>query len=224
VRTFALAADGRIAAQVGDEARMIMADGTATVLGQGGAWCIVTAEFDKISDRLVFSRCDRSIAVLVGSKVIDLVGGYAINQIAVSPDGTQIAGAMNDRTVSIWDATTGKQLVVLRGHTDLVMDVAFSPDGKQLASSSYDKTIRIWQLGSQRHRVLRGHSAAVDRVAWRDAEHVVTGARDGTLRIWDVPSVELPTTGEIVGRLAAATSARIDLDRPTTSDGSGGSS
>ncbi|MDB4960653.1 MAG: protein kinase [Myxococcales bacterium] len=224
VRGFALAADGRVAAQVGDEARMITPDGTTTLLGKGGKWCVAMAEFDRVRDRLLINRCDRSIGIVDGAEQIDLAGGYALNRIGVSKDGTRIAGAMGDRTVVIWDAATGQQISVLRGHTDLVMDVAFSPDGTQLASSSYDKTIRIWQLGTLRSRVLRGHSGAVDRVAWHDGTHLVTGARDGTLRLWDVPSMELPTVEELSGRLNAATSASIDLDRPTTLDGLGGSS
>jgi WD40 repeat protein len=224
VRGFALAADGRIAVQIGDEARMIAPDGTSRTLGKGGTWCVANAEFDKVGDRLIIDRCDRSMAILVGSDVIELAGSYAKNRIGVSRDGTLIAGAMADRTVRIWDANTGKQLHVLRGHTDLVMDVAFSPDGTQLASSSYDKTIRIWQLGTQRARVLRGHSGAVDRVLWRDGSHLVTGGRDATLRIWDVPSMDLPTAAELAGRLSGATSARIDLDRPTTTDATGGAS
>ncbi len=224
VRGFALAADGRISVQVGDEARMIAPDGTSTTLGKGGKWCVAWAEFDKVGDRLIINRCDLSLALVIGSQVIELEKGYKLSRIGVSKDGTRLAGAMADRTVRIWDATSGKQLHVLRGHTDLVMDVAFSPDGSQLASSSYDKTIRIWQLGTQRTRVLRGHSGAVDRVAWRGAAHLVTGGRDATLRIWDVPSMNLPTASELAGRLSASTSARIDLDRPTTQDGSGGSS
>ena len=224
VRGFALAADGRVAVQVGDEARMITPDGRSTTLGTGGKWCVAYAEFDKVRDRLILDRCDRSLAIVIGAQVIELANGYARNRIGVSKDGTLIAGAMGDRTVRVWEAATGKQLHVLRGHTDLVMDVAFSPDGTKLASSSYDKTIRIWQLGTQRSRVLRGHAGAVDRVAWRDGAHLVTGGRDATLRIWDVPSMDLPTAAELIGRMSAATSARIDLDRPTTMDGSGGSS
>jgi len=120
----------------------------------------------------------------------------------------------------VWEASTGRVLKVLRGHSDLVMDVAFSPDGKQLASSSYDKTIRIWNLSSERHRVLRGHTAAVNHVAWRGIDSLVTTSEDGTLRLWTVPPIQLPTPASIAERLDGATSARIDsLDRPTTSSG-----
>jgi WD40 repeat protein len=106
---------------------------------------------------------------------------------------------------------------ILRGHTDLVLDVAFSPDGNELVSASHDKTIRIWDLTTRRHRVLRGHIAPVIRVTWRGARQLVTGSPDGTIRLWDVPSLELPSASSIVDQLNTATTARILHDRPVSS-------
>ncbi|HVK83494.1 MAG TPA: protein kinase [Kofleriaceae bacterium] len=223
VRGVAIAADGRIIVQVGDEARMIERDGTMRVLGDGPKWCIALAEFEDIGDRLVLNRCDMSFAVVGSHGVVELTPAF-VNRYAVSRDGTLLAGGMADRTVIVWDLRTGEQVVVLRGHTDLVMDVAFSPDGKQLASASYDRTIRVWNLATRQHRVLRGHDSAVDQIAWRDATRLVTGSRDGTIRVWDVPSMEVPSAAALANRIAKATSTRIDVqNRPTTADGSSGS-
>jgi WD40 repeat protein len=137
-------------------------------------------------------------------------------RVTASPDGRLIAAGGSDRTIRLWDAESGQLIDILRGHSDVVYDTAFSPDGHQLASASYDKTIRIWDLRSKRHRVLRGHTAPVLRVAWRGAEQVVTGSSDGTIRLWDTPSLAPPSATEISDRLDAATSARIDLDRPAS--------
>ena len=196
------------------------------MLGKGGKWCVLAAEFDRVLDRLILKRCDLSLAIVVGGDVLDLEDGYNAQRLVISNDGARIAGAMADRSIRIWDASTGRQLALLRGHSDLVMDVAFSPDGNLVASASYDRTVRVWQLGGTklRSRVIRGHGGAVDRVVWRDAGHLVTGSRDGTLRVWDVPSLELPSGAELTDKLGAATSARIELDRPTTMDGSGSAS
>jgi WD40 repeat protein len=188
-------------------------------LGKGGAWCVALAEFEPVRDRLVIHRCDKSLAIIDGDRLAELAtGGYLAGHVAVSPDGRWIASGMSDRTVRLWEAATGRVLDVLRGHSDLVYDVAFSPDGNDLASASYDKTVRVWDLTTKRHRVLRGHTGPVLRVAWRGPDHLVTASPDGTVRMWDVPGLELPSAADIGRRLDAATSARIDLDRPASGD------
>jgi WD40 repeat protein len=220
VRGFAVAADRRIAAQVGDNAIMIKPDGTAETLGSGPQWCGLWAQFERVRDRLLVQRCDRGLLLVDGMTAINLATeGYPASRLAVSPDGERIAGGMGDRSVRVWDAQ-GKSIAVLRGHNDLVMDVAFSPDGTLLASASYDKTIRIWELATGRHRVLRGHARAVVRVAWRSRNELVTTSYDGTLRLWPVPDTTPPTQAQIVEQLAAATTAVIDANNRATSSGS----
>ena len=49
----------------------------------------------------------------------------------------RLASGSNDKTVRIWDSTTGKELFTLKGHADMVTSVAFSPDGLRLASCGY---------------------------------------------------------------------------------------
>jgi WD40 repeat protein len=62
--------------------------------------------------------------------------------VAFSPDGKQVATAGEDKTVRIWDTTTGKEVKSLAGHEHGVMNVAFSPDGKFLASGTEEE----WKL------------------------------------------------------------------------------
>ncbi|HTU16930.1 MAG TPA: serine/threonine-protein kinase, partial [Gemmataceae bacterium] len=77
------------------------------------------------------------------------VEGYAgTNGAAFSPDGRQLASAESNRTVKLWDANTGQELLILRGHADSVTSVAFRPGGRQLASASTDGTVKIWDLSA----------------------------------------------------------------------------
>jgi WD40 repeat protein len=69
-----------------------------------------------------------------------------VSEVAFSPDGKRLATASFDKTVKVWDATTGQELLTLRGHSDLVNSVVFSPDGKRLASASPDGTVQIYAI------------------------------------------------------------------------------
>jgi WD40 repeat protein len=149
-------------------------------------------------------RIDTGAVVALG----DL--GHHATQVTFSADGAKLAGAMADRTVRIWDTSTGTLVKTLRGHIDLAMSVAFSPDGKHVVSSSYDRTVRVWSLSSGQSRVLRGHSGAIETVAWAaDGSHLLTGSRDGTLRIWPVPSTATPTPDQMRSAIRDATTAEV---------------
>ena len=66
---------------------------------------------------------------------------------------------MSDKTVKVWDAASGQELLTLKGHTDGVDSVAWSPDGKRLATASRDKTVKVWDAASGKEVLtLKGHS------------------------------------------------------------------
>jgi WD40 repeat protein len=72
---------------------------------------------------------------------------------AISPDGTLAATTSANRegsTIQVWDTTSGKLLILLRGHTSWVTSLAFAPDGKTLASGSYDTTVLLWDISKAR--------------------------------------------------------------------------
>lgn len=69
---------------------------------------------------------------------------------AISPDGTKLLTGGEDFLVHLWDASTGKELKQLTGHTEVVTGVAFSPDGRRLLTGSFGAvgSLRWWDVAS----------------------------------------------------------------------------
>ena len=49
----------------------------------------------------------------------------SVKAVAVLLSGKRIVSGSDDRSVWVWDASTGDELKVLKGHTDLVISVSF---------------------------------------------------------------------------------------------------
>ena len=78
-------------------------------------------------------------------ELMELLGHSSyVRAVAFSPDGTRLASGSDDKTVKVWDASTGEAVQTLQGHSGDVSAVTFSPDGTRLASGSYDKTVKVW--------------------------------------------------------------------------------
>jgi WD40 repeat protein/transcriptional regulator with XRE-family HTH domain len=124
-----------------------------------------------------------------GKEVLDLKGhADGLNEVAFSPDGSQLATASSDFSVKLWDSRTGAVLKTLEGHTGWVYSVEFSPDGSTVISGSQDGTAKLWDAASGKLiMTLAGSSGGVGEVSISpDGRSVVTSGSDGTASVWDI--------------------------------------
>ena len=114
----------------------------------------------------------------------------SVDSVAFSHDSARLASASGDKTVKIWDASSGDCLQTLEGHSDWVYSVAFSHNSTWLASVSGDRTVKIWDASSGAClQTLEGHSDRVKSVAFsHDSAQLASASRDRTVKIWDASS------------------------------------
>ncbi len=116
-----------------------------------------------------------------------------VGKVAYAPDGKTVATSSIDRTVKLWNATTGQLQATLTGHTAVINALDFAPDGRTLATGGADKTVRIWDLDTGQTQTLLTHNTD-DVYAVRfspDGRTLASSGRDRVVYLWDMTSRQL---------------------------------
>ena len=126
--------------------------------------------------------------------------GHVDNVFAVawSPDSASIASGSRDKTVSIWNALTGKVSCIYRGHSSYLLSVAWSPNGNYIASGDTSGVVQVWEANTGRNIVsYHGHKRFVRSISWSpDGSFIASGGDfgDNTVQIWAALSGKLVYT------------------------------
>jgi WD40 repeat protein/serine/threonine protein kinase len=135
-------------------------------------------------------------------------GKNGVTSLAFSPGGNRLASSGHDGTVRIWDTRNGHELRTISAHSSTCNAVAFSPDGRRVASAGAEaqkgptpevdgankpvpldrgaQWARVWDVRTGNKLLELRHAAAVSSIAFSPRGHdVVTGGRDGTVKLWN---------------------------------------
>ncbi|XP_062237062.1 WD repeat, SAM and U-box domain-containing protein 1 isoform X1 [Platichthys flesus] len=113
-----------------------------------------------------------------------------------------LATCSGDKTVRIYCTSDFSELPFspLSGHGYSVHCCCFSPCGQFLCSCSTDATTVVWSMVTGEIEAVMEHpgrSPVRICALSPDSAHLVTGASDGTLALWDFPSKQLNRTGAV---------------------------
>jgi WD40 repeat protein len=132
---------------------------------------------------LYFSACNTPKQIETPELLIQIGHVRSVNSVAISSDGKTLASGSHDKTIKLWDVSSGNLIRTLQGHINPVLFVAFSPDGKTLASGSEDNNIKLWEVSSGNLiRTLQGHNTSVLAFS-PDGKLLASGSSDMT-KIW----------------------------------------
>lgn len=130
-------------------------------------------------------------------------------EIAVSPDGRRLAvgcvrrGKATEGFILVLDASTGKQMQELKGHSYGVATVGFSPEGDRVISGSWDATVREFEIETgEELRSMKGHAWPVLTLEISSDGSRAVSASDG-LRFWNLE------TGNVLRRFE-----KLDRNNP----------
>ncbi len=116
--------------------------------------------------------------------------------LAISPDGTTLAGGIHHSPVRLWDLGTGKPKPALDGDTGDWSATAFSPDNRALATAHGNGSIRLWDLATGKaKKTLPGRGFGrgfVHALLFSpDGRILAAGGRGKTSELWNIASGEL---------------------------------
>ena len=114
-----------------------------------------------------------------------------VNSVVFSADGKYVITGNEDKTLAVWDARTGENLVRMFGPREGLLGVAMSPPpgDKYVAAASKDATVYLWDWKAEnRLPKIVGHTDVVSDVDFsRDGRLLASASGDRTARIWALP-------------------------------------
>ena len=143
-----------------------------------------------------------------------------VRGVDYSPDSKRVVTGCQDRTIRLWDAHTGGEILVLK-QEHFVMSIAFSPNGKDILAGLSNGKVFVLDaqtgvcLLSQQPNSNTYKSGCVRSVAYSYYQgNYAASAHDGsnTVKLWNMESGEMTLTATLEGHSESINSIAFSRD------------
>ncbi len=115
--------------------------------------------------------------------------GY-IYSVAITPDGKELVAAVRN-FVKVWDLSSTKEILSLKGPQLDINKIAVSPDNRLVAIATREGKVMIMDIvQGELLGTLKGHEGWVQSVTFSpDGQYLFSGAEDKIVKIWDISNL-----------------------------------
>ncbi|KAI9368628.1 WD40-repeat-containing domain protein [Aspergillus egyptiacus] len=123
---------------------------------------------------------------------------HIVSDCVISSDGAYALSSSWDKSLRLWELSSGQTTRTFVGHTNDVLSVSFSADNRQIVSGSRDRTIKLWNtLGDCKFTITdKGHTEWVSCVRFSPNPQnpvIVSAGWDKLVKVWELASCRLQT-------------------------------
>lgn len=138
---------------------------------------------DKLAMGSFDQKCVRVLDFATRRSLQELVG-HTGGVMSLRFDRNILLSASRDRTVKMWDMTTGANAATFTEHVASVWCLDWD-GGFNCVSGSEDRLVKLWDLKSGKCiHTYTGHTKGIGSITF-DSRYVASGSRDKTIRLWD---------------------------------------
>ena len=155
---------------------------TNTLYSSGISGAIYAWDCEKMEEKYHMGGTGRDGRLMRDSHKDMVLGLSTLNNLET------LASASMDKTIRLWDCSTGRHRRTLEGHEKGVRSLAYNEDYRFLISGGFDYDALVWNPYVERLILrLHGHTAPLCGVeVIPDTPQIITADVSGVVKVWDI--------------------------------------